>query len=63
AEPLRELLDRHVRHTGSARAQELLDRWEEAVAEFRQVLPKANVAALQSAYEGTVDGSATPDAA
>jgi glutamate synthase (ferredoxin) len=63
AEALRELVDRHHRYTGSARAEELLERWEEAVPEFWQVLPKANVAALQSAYEGTEDGSPATDAA
>jgi glutamate synthase (ferredoxin) len=63
AEALRELVDRHHRYTGSARAEELLGRWEEAVREFWQVLPKANVAALQSAYEGTEDGSPATDAA
>jgi len=63
AEPLRELVARHLRYTGSARAETLLTRWEEAVPEFWQVMPKANVAALQSAYEGTVEGSAAPDAA
>ena len=62
-DPLRDLLDRHVRHTGSARAQELLDRWEEAASEFWHVRPKANVAALQSAYEGTGEGDAATDAA
>jgi glutamate synthase domain-containing protein 3 len=61
AEPLRDLLERHVRHTGSRRAEELLARWDEAVAEFWHVVPKADVAALQSAYEGTggEDGAAT----
>jgi glutamate synthase (ferredoxin) len=63
AEALRELLERHHRYTGSARAEELLGRWEEAVQEFWQVLPKANVAALQSVYEGTEDGSPATDAA
>ena len=62
-DPLRDLLDRHVRHTGSTRAQELLDRWEEAASEFWHVRPKANVAALQSAYEGTGEGDAATDAA
>jgi glutamate synthase (ferredoxin) len=63
ADALRELVERHHRHTGSARAEGLLARWEEAVREFWQVLPKANVAVLQSAYEGTEDGSPATDAA
>jgi glutamate synthase domain-containing protein 2/glutamate synthase domain-containing protein 1/glutamate synthase domain-containing protein 3 len=65
AGPLRELVERHHRHTGSARAEALLARWEEAVAEFWHVVPKENVAALQSAYEGTgeVEGETATDAA
>jgi len=65
AEALRELVERHHRYTGSARAEALLARWEEAVPEFWHVVPKANVAALQSAYEGTGDaeGDAATDAA
>jgi glutamate synthase domain-containing protein 2/glutamate synthase domain-containing protein 1/glutamate synthase domain-containing protein 3 len=63
ADALRELVERHHRHTDSARAEGLLARWEEAVREFWQVRPKANVAVLQSAYEGTEDGSPATDAA
>ena len=63
AEPLRELVERHLRYTGSAKAEELLSAWEEAVPDFWQVLPKENVAALQSAYEGTDEGDAETDAA
>jgi glutamate synthase (ferredoxin) len=63
-DPLRDLLERHLRHTGSAKAKELLSRWDEAVAEFWHVVPKTNVAALQSAYEGTGEGEdAATDAA
>ncbi len=54
ASELRVLLDQHIRSTGSARAAALLERWGEAVALFRRVAPKAEVAALQSADEGTV---------
>jgi glutamate synthase domain-containing protein 2/glutamate synthase domain-containing protein 1/glutamate synthase domain-containing protein 3 len=36
---LRQLVERHVQHTGSARAHLLLDRWESAVREFVQVFP------------------------
>jgi glutamate synthase domain-containing protein 3 len=63
AEALRELVERHHHHTGSARAGELLARWEQAVSEFWHVGPKTNVAALQSAFEGTKDGGAETDAA
>jgi glutamate synthase domain-containing protein 3 len=53
---LRRLLERHVRHTGSALATALLDRWEEALGEFRHVLPRADVAALEDEHEGTLPG-------
>ena len=63
AEPLRELVERHLRYTGSAKAQQLLDTWETAVHDFWHIRPKEDVAALQSAYEGTEDGSPETDAA
>ncbi len=53
---LRRLLERHVRHTGSERGQALLARWDEAVREFRHVLPKADVAAVEDEHEGTLPG-------
>ena len=40
AERLRILVERHHLYTGSARARELLDRWEEAVTSFVKVVPK-----------------------
>jgi glutamate synthase (ferredoxin) len=65
ADELRRLLERHVRYTGSPRAQALLDRWDEAATEFRWVVPKANVAALEDEHEGTLAGGphAVADAA
>jgi glutamate synthase domain-containing protein 3 len=56
ADELRKLLDRHVRYTGSVRAQSILDRWEESAREFRHVVTKANVAALEDEHEGTIAG-------
>ena len=56
ADDLRRLLERHVRYTGSARAQALLDRWEESVGEFWRVAPRSNVAALEDEHEGTLAG-------
>ena len=50
---LRELLERHVELTGSAHAQELLERWGAARDEFRHVLPKANIAKIEAEAEGT----------
>jgi glutamate synthase domain-containing protein 2/glutamate synthase domain-containing protein 1/glutamate synthase domain-containing protein 3 len=54
---LRALLEGHVRYTGSERAAGLLERWDEAAEEFQRVAPKAEVARLQSAYEGTASGA------
>jgi len=40
AERLRLLVERHHRYTGSARAQELLDDWPNALAAFVKVMPR-----------------------
>ncbi len=56
ADELRLLLERHAELTGSARAAALLDRWPEAVSTFWRVAPKAEVAVIESAAEGTVAG-------
>jgi hypothetical protein len=37
--------------SGEARA-----RWDESVREFRQVVPKADVAAVEDEHEGTLPG-------
>ncbi len=63
AAELRQLLERHVRYTGSGRAQAILDRFDEARAEFRRVVPKANVAAVEDEHEGTLPGGKHADAA
>jgi glutamate synthase domain-containing protein 3 len=44
---LRELVERHQRHTESARAAELLARWEEDVRSFRRVAPAMDADALR----------------
>jgi glutamate synthase domain-containing protein 3 len=61
---LRRLLERHVRYTGSALAEGLLSRWEASVREFREVVPKTDVAAVEDEHEGTLPGGkhAEPDA-
>jgi glutamate synthase domain-containing protein 3 len=56
ASELRKLLERHLRFTGSARAAALLESWDEAVRLFRRVAPKAEVARLEGAAEGTTAG-------
>jgi glutamate synthase domain-containing protein 2/glutamate synthase domain-containing protein 1/glutamate synthase domain-containing protein 3 len=58
AEDLRALLERHLHFTESRRAAELLERWEGEVGRFWRVAPKAEVARIESAAEGTVAGKA-----
>jgi len=58
---LRALLERHVRYTGSVRGQALLVRWDETVREFRHVVPKADVAAVEDEHEGTLPGGKHAD--
>ena len=40
AERLRVLVERHLLYTGSARARELLDDWENALARFVKIVPR-----------------------
>ena len=47
------LVERHLRHTGSERASELLAAWERERRAFWLVQPRAEVARLESAAEGT----------
>jgi len=58
---LRALLDEHVRHTGSKRAASLLERWQEAVRDFRVVRPKPEVGRLEAEAEGTEAETAPPE--
>jgi glutamate synthase domain-containing protein 3 len=53
---LHELIERHLRYTGSAKAVELLDAWATVSESFKRVVPKDEVARLQ----GLAEGSATP---
>ncbi len=39
AERLRILVERHLLHTGSPRARQILDRWEESLGKFVKVMP------------------------
>jgi glutamate synthase domain-containing protein 3 len=48
-EDLRELLERHVRYTGSERAAELLAGWDGEAGWFWRVAPRADTAAPQEA--------------
>ncbi|MBM3644236.1 MAG: glutamate synthase large subunit [Alphaproteobacteria bacterium] len=51
AERLRILVERHLLHTGSARARALLDDWDVAVCRFVKVLPKDYKRALLQARD------------
>ena len=50
---LRELVVAHAELTGSAKAAALLDGWDQAVGSFWRVAPRAEVAAIEQAHEGT----------
>jgi glutamate synthase domain-containing protein 2/glutamate synthase domain-containing protein 1/glutamate synthase domain-containing protein 3 len=50
---LRELVAAHAELTGSAVAAGILDAWERSVAAFWRVAPRAEVAAIERAHEGT----------
>jgi glutamate synthase domain-containing protein 3 len=41
---LRELLELHLRHTGSRRAAAVLERWDEVASAFWRVVPRTDVA-------------------
>ena len=46
AERLRVLVERHHLHTGSRRARELLDDWDNALASFHKIMPRDYARAL-----------------
>ena len=46
AERLKVLVERHLLHTGSARARALLDNWEETLSRFVKVMPTDYARAL-----------------
>jgi glutamate synthase (NADPH/NADH) large chain len=46
AERLRILIERHLLHTGSARARHLLDNWDQSLAHFVKVMPTDYARAL-----------------
>ena len=53
AAELKALLTRHAALTGSRRALAMLDDWPGVTKEFRQVLPRPEVAAITRRNEGT----------
>ena len=57
AERLRIIVERHLLHTGSARARELLDNWDVALGNFVKVMPTDYARALadmKAASQATV---------
>ena len=48
AERLRILIERHKLHTGSARAEELLSDWSNALGKFVKVMPRDYRRALEA---------------
>ncbi len=50
---LRELVSAHAELTGSAVAAALLEDWEQAAVAFWRVAPRAEVAVIERAHEGT----------
>jgi glutamate synthase (ferredoxin) len=51
---LHELIEQHARYTGSQAARAILDDWHAALHRFWRVAPKADVARIENAHEGTV---------
>jgi glutamate synthase domain-containing protein 2/glutamate synthase domain-containing protein 1/glutamate synthase domain-containing protein 3 len=51
---LRGLIEQHASYTGSLAARAILDDWHVALHRFWRVAPKADVARIENAHEGTV---------
>ena len=51
---LRGLIEEHAQYTGSTVASTILDDWHGALHRFWRVAPKADVARIENAHEGTV---------
>jgi glutamate synthase domain-containing protein 2/glutamate synthase domain-containing protein 1/glutamate synthase domain-containing protein 3 len=61
ADELRTLVEEHHRRTGSTRAAELLADWDGSLRRFRQIVPVASAAPLETSQE--VPEKATPEEA
>ncbi len=56
---VRAMIERHLKFTGSARAQHILDNWDELAPKFIRVMPKdfkRAIASLQRAHEQGLSG-------
>jgi glutamate synthase (NADPH/NADH) large chain len=51
---LRGLIEQQASHTGSPVARAILDDWHVALHRFWRVAPKADVARIENAHEGTI---------
>ena len=51
AERVKVLVERHLLHTGSARAKALLDNWASELKNFRKVMPRDYARALKALEE------------
>ena len=51
---LRGLIEEHALYTGSLAARAILDDWHAALHRFWRIAPKADVARIENAHEGTV---------
>jgi glutamate synthase (ferredoxin) len=50
-ESVRALIEHHLRHTGSPRAADLLERWDEVASSFWRIVPRTEPAAVAEAVE------------
>jgi glutamate synthase (ferredoxin) len=55
---LRDLVERHVRLTGSAAGSALLDEWDRRCAEFWRIAPRGELARVEAVHEGSVGAPA-----
>ena len=57
AERLKILLERHKLHTGSQKASELLDNWEQSLGQFVKVMPRDYARALKALEQEREDAA------
>ncbi|MGH8205205.1 MAG: hypothetical protein ACRETK_00375, partial [Steroidobacteraceae bacterium] len=56
---VRSMIERHLQHTGSTRARQVLEHWDQAVKKFVRIMPrdfKRAVASLQRAHAQGLSG-------
>jgi glutamate synthase domain-containing protein 3 len=50
---LERIIRRHMMHTGSRRARDIVASWQRAARSFRRVAPRAEIARLEATLEGS----------